>query len=58
MELAFSVVWGCMGCASKGERFVGELKGTTGAWYGFEIVEVGSFMFIGVYLERKELNEL
>jgi hypothetical protein len=30
MELTFSVVWGCMGYASKGERFVGELEGAIG----------------------------
>jgi len=30
MELAFLVVWGCMGYALKGERFVGELERTIG----------------------------
>jgi hypothetical protein len=30
MELAFLVVWGCMGYASKGEIFVDELEGTIG----------------------------
>jgi hypothetical protein len=30
MELAFSVVWGCMGFALKGGRFFGELERTIG----------------------------
>ena len=46
-----------MGYASKGERFVGELEGTTGTAYGFGIVEVGSFMFTVMYLEIKECKD-
>lgn len=58
MKLIFLVVWGSMGYALKGERFVGVLEGTIGTTQCFGIVEVGSFMFNVVYLERKERNEL
>jgi hypothetical protein len=41
-----------------GKRFVGELERTIGTMYGVGIVEIGSFMFTVVYLERKERKEL
>jgi hypothetical protein len=41
MELAFSFVWGCMGYALKGERFVGELKGQLGQCKVLELWRLG-----------------
>jgi hypothetical protein len=58
MEFASTVVWCCMGYASKGERVVGELVGTIGTLYFFENVEVGSFVFNVVYLMRAKRKEL
>jgi hypothetical protein len=58
MELTFLTIWGCMGYASKGERFVGELMGTIGTMQCFKIVEIGSFMSNVMYLEKKECKEL
>jgi hypothetical protein len=43
-----------MGYASKGERVVGEFESTIGTPYCFGSVEVGSFVFNVVYLERIE----
>ena len=54
----FPVVWCCMGYALKGGRVVGELEGTIEILYCFGNVEVGSFMFNVVYLERAEHKEL
>jgi hypothetical protein len=58
MELAFPVVWCCRGYALKGERVVGKLEGTIKTLYCFGNVEVGSFVFNVVYLERVENKEL
>jgi hypothetical protein len=41
-----------------GEQVIGELEGTIGTPYCFENVEVGCFMFNGVYFERVECKEL
>jgi hypothetical protein len=46
-----------MGYASKGERVVGEFESTIGTPYCFGSVEVGSFVFNVVYLERIECKE-
>jgi hypothetical protein len=43
---------------SKGERVVGELKKTIGTPYCIGSMEVGSFVFNVVYLERVECKEL
>jgi len=58
MELAFPVVWCCRGYALKGERVVGKLEGTIKTLYCFGNVEVGSFVFNVVYLERVENKEI
>jgi hypothetical protein len=50
-------VWCCIGYSSTGER-VGELERTIGTPCCFESVEVGSFVFNVVYLERAERKEL
>jgi hypothetical protein len=43
-----------MGYASKGDRIVRELERTIRTLYCFGSVEVGSFVFNVVYLERME----
>jgi hypothetical protein len=58
MKFAFPVVWCCMGYASEGERVVGELEMTKGTPYCFENVEIGTFVFNMVYLERAKCKEL
>jgi hypothetical protein len=54
VECAFLVVWCCLVYALKCERVVGELEGIIGKLYCIENMEVGSFLFNVVSLERAE----
>ena len=56
-RVCFSVVLACMDYALKGEIVVGKLERTIGTPYCFESVEVDSFVFNVVYLERAKCKE-